>query len=179
MAVGDLELGPCQVLYGTAGAEVSMGKTEGGVIVTFNKDTVPLYSDQEGTAPEDEIVVGQGATIKVPLAEITLDNYATALGQTKTQNGSDYGVAGANLVGTSLRAAGQSLLLKKYVDGAVSALTENWIRFLIASPSGTPVEVGFSKDSQRILEITFVAFRDVSTGHLYYIGDETAAASGS
>jgi hypothetical protein len=33
-----LELGPCECLWGTAGAEVSLGKTEGGVVVTFATD---------------------------------------------------------------------------------------------------------------------------------------------
>ena len=35
MARADLDLGPCQVNYGTAGAEVDLGRTEGGVRVAF------------------------------------------------------------------------------------------------------------------------------------------------
>ena len=173
-----LELGPCQVLFGTAGAEADLGKTEGGVIINFGTDVVDLTSDQYGTAPEEQVITGQKATIVIPLADITLDNLAIALNQTKLAKLNKYGIPGTNIVGTALKdTKAQSLLLKKYVSGAVSTDTEDWIRFAKAAPVST-FDYPFSKTDQRIIEVTFTAFPD-DDDNLYYIGDETAASEGS
>ena len=172
-----LELGPCQVLFGTKDAEEDLGKTEGGVVATFATDVVDLMSDQYGTAPEDQVVSGQKATIVCPLADITLANLAIALNQTVKSIGDDSGIVGENIVGTKLSTKAQSLLLKKYVDGAASTDTQNWLRFPEAAPQGN-FDYSFTKDGQRIISLTLTAFPDDSN-HLYYLGDETAAVDGS
>jgi hypothetical protein len=166
MAMSGLDLGPCQVLFGTEGAEADLGKTEGGVEIAFATDIADLASDQHGTSPEDQVIVGQGATITVPLAEYTLANLATALNQTLVGDVID----GANLVGTKMSTKAQSLLLKKYVDGAVSSDEDDWVRFPEAAPQGSPT-IRFSKSDQRIIEVVFTAFPDASD-NLYYIGEE-------
>jgi hypothetical protein len=172
-----LELGPCQVLFGTDGAEEDLGKTEGGVVITFATDVVDLLSDQYGTSPEDQVISGHKATITCPLAEISLDNLALALNQSVKELGDDSGIAGSNLVGTKLSGKANSLLLKKYVDGSVSADTQDWIRFGKAAPQAN-FDYSFTKDGQRIINTVFTAFFD-DDGYLYYIGDETAATTGS
>ena len=172
-----LELGPCEVLWGTAGAEVSLGKTEGGVVVTFATDVVDLTSDQYGTTPEDQVVSGQKVTVVCPLADITLANLAIALNQTKKAIGADSGIAGANIVGTKLSTKAQSLLLKKYVDGSISADSQDWLRFPEAAPQGN-FDYSFTKDGQRIISLTLTAFPD-DDNYLYFLGDETASKDGS
>lgn len=172
-----LELGPCGVFFGTAAAEVDLGKTEGGVVVTFATDIVDLTSDQYGTAPEDQVVSGQKATIACPLADISLDNLAIALNQSNKAIGADSGVAGSNIVGTKLSTKAQSLLLKKYVDGSVSADTQDHLRFPKAAPSGN-FDYSFTKDGQRIITLTLTAYPD-DDNYLYFLGDETAATTGS
>ena len=166
MPMSGLDLGPCQVLFGTEGAETDLGKTEGGVEVAFTTDVADLASDQHGTSPEDQVIVGQGATITVPLAEYTLEHLATALNQTLDGDVID----GANLVGTKMSTKAQSLLLKKYVNGAVSTDQDDWMRFPKAAPQGSPT-IRFSKSDQRIIEVVFTAFPDDSD-NLYYIGEE-------
>jgi len=177
--MSDLDLGPCRVYYGTAAAEVDIGKTQGGVRVTFSEDVADLLSDQYGTQPEDQVITGTGAEIVVPMADYTLDSLATALNQSKLTLGLDSGIAGERLVGTkkATPTTGKSLLLKKYVDGAISADTQNWIRFPIAAPVGN-VEIAFDGSNQRIIEATFRAFPDANS-RLYFLGDETAAIGGS
>lgn len=172
-----LELGPCEVNFGTEGAEADLGKTEGGVVATFSTNVADLMSDQYGTAPEDQVISGQGALIVCPLADITLSNLAIALNQSVKAIGDDSGIAGASLVGTKLSTKANSLLLKKYVSGSVSADTQNWVRFPKAAPQGN-FDYSFSKDGQRIINLTFIAFAD-DDGYLYYLGDETAAVDGS
>jgi len=166
MAMSGLDLGPCEVSFGTEGAEADLGKTEGGVEIAFVTDVADLASDQYGTSPEDQVIVGQGATITVPLAEYTLENLAIALNQTLVGDGID----GANLVGTKLSTKAQSLLIKKYVDGVVSTDEDDWMRFPSAAPQGSPT-IRFSKSDQRIIEVVFTAFPDASD-NLYYIGEE-------
>lgn len=175
--MSDLDLGPCQVLFGTAESEADLGKTQGGVRVAFSTDVADLLSDQHGSQPEDQVLTGQGAEITCPFADYTIDNLAIALNMTKLGLAGDYGFKGTTLVGTKLSAKGQSLLLKKYVDGIVSTDEDDWIRFPLAAPSGS-FEVTFDGSTQRIIETVFRAFPDVS-GVLYFIGDEDAAESGS
>jgi hypothetical protein len=172
-----LELGPCQVLFGTEDSEVDLGKTEGGVVVTFATDVADLMSDQFGTAPEDQVVSGQKASVACPLADITLANLALALNQAMKTLGADSGIAGGNIVGTKLSTKAKSLLLKKYVNGAPSSDTQDWLRFPKAAPQGN-FDYSFTKDGQRIINTIFTAFFD-DNGYLYYLGDETAATTGS
>lgn len=172
-----LELGPCEINFGDADGEDDLGKTEGGVVVTFSTDVADLMSDQHGTSPEDQVISGQGALIVCPLADITLSNLALALNQSVKTSGDDSGVAGASLVGTKLSTKANSLLLKKYISGAVSEDTQNWVRFPKAAPQGN-FDYSFTKDGQRIINLTFIAFPD-DDGYLYYLGDETAAVDGS
>jgi hypothetical protein len=173
-----LELGPCQVLFGVKDSEEDLGKTEGGVVAHFETDVADLMSDQFGTAPEDQTVTGQKASVSVPLAENSLDILALALNQTKKALLTDEGIAGVNVVGTKMKETkAQSLLLKKYVGGIPSEDPADWLRFPAAAPSGK-FDYSYSKDKQRIITVDFVAFPD-DDGILYYFGDETAAVTGS
>lgn len=172
-----LELGPCQVLFGASGSEADLGKTHGGVVVTFATDVVDLVSDQYGTAPEDQVVSGQKASIACPLADISLSNLATALNQSVKTLGADSGIAGANIVGTKLSTKANSLILKKYVGGSPSSDDQDWITFPKAAPQAN-IEYGFTKDGQRVIPLTLTAYPD-DASYLYYIGDETAATTGS
>ncbi len=169
MSVGDMDLGPCAVYFGTEGAEADLGRTQGGVRVAFITDVADLLSDQWGTQPEDGMITGQGARITVPLAEYTLDNIALALNQTVYGGGL---IGGERIVGTKMSSKAKSLLLKKYVNGIVSTDAEDWMRFPNAAPEGNP-EILFDGSTQRIVEIVFIAYPEATSEDLYYIGDET------
>ena len=171
-----LDLGPCQVLFGTAGAEADIGKTQGGVRVTFTEDFADLMSDQYGTQPEDQVITGHSATVVIPLANYTHDNFATALNQTKLTSGQKTGIKGSGLLGVKLSHNANSLLLKKYVSGVVSTDDQDWIRFPKAGPTGS-IEVVFDGATQRVIETTMRALPDDSDV-LYYIGNEDAAEYG-
>lgn len=177
MSDATLELGPCQVKFGTDDSETDLGKTQGGVIVNFSQDAADLMSDQYGSQPEDQVITGHGATIVIPMAKTDAANLATALNQTKKQIGNQEGVKGSSLVGTKRSSKGQSLLLTKYVNGAVSSDENDRMRFPNAAPDGN-FSYNFSISDQRILEVTFLAMPD-SNDILYFLGDEDAAESGS
>jgi len=179
----DLMLGPCEVKYGTFQAEADIGRTEGGVVVSFTEQLADLLSDQWGTAPEDQVITGQGATIVVPLASITFDTLALALKQVILADSppTTWLIKGASNVGTLLSSIGESLLLTRYDAGIVSTSSLDKVCFPISAPTGD-IEFSFSKDAQRIVSTTFVAMPlDESTLTpapsdpvmvLYYIGDQ-------
>jgi len=177
-----LELGPCDVLYGTAGSEVSLGKTNGGVSLTIKDDSVDLVSDQNGSSAEDTIITGTTVEVSMALAEITMEKLNQIL-QPNVAVPSDNFAAGENKVGLSLLANSKSLLLKKYVNGAVSELPENWVTFPAAAPVGD-VEMSYDASNQRVLNATFKCFpKDVTANWdssspttknvAYFFGDET------
>jgi len=177
MSGATLELGPCEVKFGTDDGEVDLGKTQGGVVVNFSQDGADLMSDQYGTQPEDQVITGHGATIVTPMAKFDATNLALALNQTKKALGDQEGVKGSSLVGTKRSVKGQSLLLTKYVNGAVSTDENDRMRFPNAAPDGN-FSVNFSVSDQRVMEVTFIAMPDASDV-LYFLGDEDAAESGS
>lgn len=172
MSTNDLELGPVEVLFGTAGAEVEVGPTEGGVVVSFSTDVQDLMTDQAGTAPKDQVISGIPTEVTVPFASISFSNMARALNQTLLTVGTSNLIEGANVVGTRLSTKANSLLLKKIINGVASTASANWLRFPQAAPTGN-FEFSFSKDTQRIIEVVFTCFPD-SSGNRYYLGDETA-----
>ena len=170
--MANLELGPCQALFGTAGAETNLGKTEGGVTARFFTDFADLMTDQDGTRPQDRIITGQGAEIELALADILLENIALALNQTLFISGGTHLVVGENRIGASLKDTfSGSLLLKKYVGGAVSTDEDDWLRFPKAAPNPETVEIVFDKATQRVINATFIAFFD-DNDSLYYFGNE-------
>ena len=179
-----LELGPCSVAFGTAGAETDLGKTHGGVTVRISDESVDLKSDQSGTAAEDTVITGSTVEVEMALAEITIARLATALGQTSF--GSETGVPGENKVGYSMLDNAKSLLLKKYVDGSVSTDAADQIRFPAACPM-SDIELSYDAENQRVLKVKFKCFKtEVSANwgsssstnkEVFYIfGDETATS---
>jgi len=172
-----LDLGPCAVWFGTEDSEEDLGKTQGGVKVTFSQAVADLLSDQYGTEPEDQVLTGHGALISIPMADYSLANMATALHKTLKVLGADSGIKGDSVVGSKLSTYAKSLLLKKYVDGVVSTDEDNWIRFPKAAPTGN-IEIMFDGTTQRVIVSEFRAFPDASDV-LYYIGSKTAADGGS
>jgi len=181
-----LELGPCEVKFGTAGAEVSLGKTQGGVTVRIVDDSVDLKSDQYGTSAEDTIITGTNVEVECNFAELSFALIAQILNQSTYGSASTGGLLGENNVGTSLKTAGQSLVLTKYVNGAVSSSAVDRIVFPLAAPLGN-LELAYDADNQRVIPAKFKCFPKAVTakwgtsGDLvktvtYYFGNEAATS---
>lgn len=80
----NVTIGVCRVLYD----DVDLGLTKGGVEVEVQSETYKVEVDQYGKTPINEIIMGRTISVKVPLAETTLDNLvATMPGATLVQNG--------------------------------------------------------------------------------------------
>jgi len=181
-----LELGPCGVFFGTAGSEVDLGKTHGGVTVRITDDRTDLKSDQFGTSAEDTVITGTLVEVEMSLAEVTFDELAIALNQTKFGSLLTGGVPGENNVGTSMLDNAEQLVLKKYVDGAISADEINWVTFPAACPV-SDVELTYDAENQRVLKLVFKCFPTTVSANwgtssannkvvTYYFGDETVTS---
>jgi len=181
-----LELGPCQVKFGTAGSEVDLGKTHGGVTVKITDDSIDLKSDQYGSSPEDTIITGTTIEVETALAEVTFDELAIALNQTKFGTLLTGGIPGENNVGTSMLTNAQSLVLVKYVDGAPSTDDTDLITFPAACPV-SDVELSYDADNQRVLKLTFKCFPATVSANwgtsssvdkvvTYYFGDNSVTS---
>ena len=80
----NVKLGVCQVFYNG----VDLGYTKGGVEVNVATETYKVNVDQFGKTSINEYIMGREATVKVPLAETTLDNMvATMPGATLITDG--------------------------------------------------------------------------------------------
>lgn len=66
----NVKLGICKVFFGG----VDLGYTQGGVDVEVKTDTHVVNVDQFGKSPVNEIIMGRSVSVKVPMAETTLDN---------------------------------------------------------------------------------------------------------
>jgi hypothetical protein len=74
--------------------------------------------------------------------------------------------AGADLL------AGAKQLIIKPTDPAATA--NDWITIPLAGALADP-EYTFDSDNERIVNITFVGYPDITTGELFILGDETVA----
>jgi hypothetical protein len=71
----NVKLGVCKVFFDSK----DLGYTQGGVEVTVKTDTHKVNVDQFGKSTINEYILGRDVTVKVPLAETTLDNLVAVM----------------------------------------------------------------------------------------------------
>ena len=87
----NVKLGVCRVYFDGD----DLGVTQGGVEVAVTTETHKVEVDQFGKTPINEYVMGRALTVKVPMAETTLENLVKIMpGATLTATG------GAKATGT-------------------------------------------------------------------------------
>jgi hypothetical protein len=159
------QLGPCQVWFGAAGAEVELGKTK-GVTLRLTEDTAPILYDQTGTGPWDLITVGKICDIECNFANLSYD----LLEQVLPTEAEWYGASGTPTtgisndaldirlgLGTSHRDNAKRLILKPYVNGVVSPDKEDWIYAPLAFPA-IDLTWEFDATNQRVVKAVFHSF---------------------
>lgn len=73
--VKNVKLGVCRITFDG----VDLGYTKGGVTVTVATETHKVNVDQFGQTPINEYITGRTVTVKVPLAETTLENLVAVM----------------------------------------------------------------------------------------------------
>lgn len=162
--MSDYKLGPCKVEVGGS----DLGKTEGGVTVTFEETYAPLHTDQDGENPVDEVCTGTTVSVEGSLAKMTLDNVAKLFKQ--TTSGSKVEIK--TNIGTSLLANAETMVLKPYDGGTVTGDATEWLTVHQASFKANP-SLNFNKSDQRLLAFTASGY-PTDTGLIATFGDTSA-----
>jgi len=104
----NVKLGVCQVLFDG----IDLGYTKGGVEVEVKTETHEVQVDQFGKTPINEYIMGRTVTVKVPLAETTLENMVAIMpGATLKTSGTDKYVEVTSAVGIDLLSSAKELRL--------------------------------------------------------------------
>lgn len=173
----NIDIGPCRVKFGTAGAEVDLGYTLGGVKVSISTETKDIEVDQE-LDPIDTVITKRTVTVEVPLAEFTIDSLKAAIpGVEVVTDGTDPAKKklllksnGGSMV--SMLSFAQSLILHP-TDRADTDKTEDFT-FPNAAPNGS-IDITYDKENPKVINATFRCFPDAS-GVTAIFGDSTATA---
>lgn len=169
----NVQLGTCSVLFGAT----DLGLTKGGVEVQIQTQTYKITVDQFGSTEVNEYITGRTANVKVPMAETDLTLLAAVIPNstlvTDSVTPTKMKLDVTTSTGASLRTFAQKLVLHPI---AQSATSKNFDFVLpITCPTGD-FTFAYKLDAERIYEVTFYAYPDLTTGLLYTIGDEDAAA---
>ncbi|MPQ56303.1 hypothetical protein [Duganella sp. FT27W] len=167
----NVKLGVCKVFYDG----VDLGYTQGGVDVEVKTDTHKVNVDQFGKTTINEYIMGRDVTVKVPLAETTLDNMVKIMpGATLHVDPVDSTkrwVVVTNGVGTDLLSIAKELRLhpKSLPDDNVS---EDFVIPKASTAGG--LKFAYKLENERIYDCDFTGYPDPVTGELFGIGLDIA-----
>lgn len=169
----NVHLGTCSVDFGGT----DLGLTKGGVEVQIQTQTYKVSVDQFGSTEINEYITGRTAMVKVPMAETSVDLLAEVIpNSTLVVDGTTPTKKKLN-VGTSTGASLRNFAAKLYLHPVAQAAGSRNFDFTlpICAPKGD-FTFAYKLDEERVYNVEFFAYPDLSTGLLYVIGDETATA---
>lgn len=173
----NVKIGVCKVLFGTAGSEVDLGYTKGGVEFDVSTDTHEVMIDQFGNTPISEYIMARKVSVSVPLAETTLELMVTVMpgaelvtdGTTPTKKK----VTVPTGIGSNLLTLAKQLIL--HPVGLDEADKSEDITIPFAMTAGA-LKFAYKVDDERIYNVEFKAYPDSETGVMFIVGDPSAAA---
>lgn len=121
----NVKLGVCKVFFDGK----DLGYTQGGVEVTVKTDTHKVNIDQFGKSTVNEYLMGRDVTVKVPLAETTLDNMVTVM-------------PGATLFTDGVAASGTVTIASQPTAGQTIVINGRTFTFRSTSPAAGEVLIG-------------------------------------
>lgn len=174
-----LDIGPCQVEYNgvVLGKTVANpdGGTHGGTRVQVTIERRSAMRDALGAQPYDTFVVGRTLRVQTSLTGLSLEQLAALIpGASLSTGPAKKQLKLGNPVGMSMRANAEELILKPIAEGAVSTKEEDWINIPLAFPV-PDFDVAFNLEDQKVYNVEFETFDDLSTGVVATIGDDAAA----
>lgn len=150
------DLGPCQVTWDTT----DLGATLGGV--TFKEDlkVVDIKEDGHGDTPVDSVFMGRNVSVECKFTRSTLEQLEKLI-ESSVKGATNLAVK--NSVGNAMYSRAKELILKPLVDNIPSVTTSEWLHVHKAYPVAA-VNFGFDASGQRIVNVTFRAFPDQTSG---------------
>lgn len=172
MGTESVKLGVCTVTYDS----VDLGLTKGGVEVEVATETYEVMVDQFGNSPINEYVTARTVTVRVPLAESTLENLqkimpGTTLVTSGTAPNQKKRADVKNGIGLNMLDYAEKLVLHPKALPTTDK-SEDFI-VPLAAPSAS-ISYAYKLDEERIFNVEFKGYPNTSTGLLFQIGDETA-----
>lgn len=165
--IDNVKIGVCSVTFD----DVDLGHTKGGVVLSYAPEYHDVTVDKYGNTPVDEVLIGERFVARVPLAEATLANIQVAIPAGET-DGSKVTVGKDS--GESMAASAAELVLHPIANDS-DDLSEDVVIYKAVVTN--TVEVGFTYDGERVLEVEFTALIDESKSsgnRLGLIGDSTS-----
>ena len=144
----------------------NLGFTKGGVEVQVETESHVVAVDQLGTTPISEYIMGRSCTVRVPMAETTINHLVAIMpGATKVGTTSPYADVETG-IGIDLRDIAKVLRLHPIglVDSDVS---EDFIVPLAATTGA--LTFAYKLDEERVFNVEFKAYAD-NDGKLFYVG---------
>lgn len=168
--IKNVKLGVCMVKFNG----VDLGYTIGGVEVAVKTDTHKVNVDQFGKTPINEYIMGREVSVKVPMAETTLENLVRIMpGATLITDAVDplkMVVNVSTAIGTNLLDVAQALVLRPV--GKTDA-SEDFTVFK-AGTAGA-LTFAYKLENERVFNVEFSGYPD-PTGRLFAVGDTSALA---
>lgn len=170
----NIKMGTCKVLYDG----VDLGLTIGGVEVEVTTTKKEIKVDQFGDTAANEFIMGRNITVRVPLAETTLENLVAIMpGATLVTDSSDpvkKKVTVTSGTGVSLISMAKELVLHP-IDKPDEDHSEDLVIPLAATAG--EMQFAYKYDEERIFNCEFKGYPDRDNGGLLFIyGDKTATA---
>lgn len=169
--VKNVKLGVCKVLFDGQ----DLGFTKGGVDVTVATETHEVQVDQYGQTPINEFVMGRTVSVKVPLAETTLENLAKIMpGATLISDGvsNTARVDVPTGIGASLLDYAKTLILHP-IGKAESDKSDDFTVHLAATAGA--LDFAYKLEDERIFNCEFKGYPNPQ-GILFSVGDPLAGA---
>lgn len=175
----DVPLGPATVEYGEGVNMVVFDITKGGIVFTSGSTKQDITVDQYGDTVVKSVFKGRTCQVVVPFALHDLVKLAVAIpNSTLYTDATDplnpklklevYSTAGYNMTANAKK------LVIKPTDPQATA--NDWIIIPMAAPLTDP-EYTYNADNERIANITFAGYPNITNkGLLYIMGDETVVS---
>lgn len=168
-----VQLGACSVTFGST----DLGLTKGGVEVQISTETYKIMVDQFGNTEINEYVIGRTVSVTVPMAETDLVKLNLVLPGssivTDAVTSTKKKLVVPNAVGQSLLAVADQLVCHP-IARASSDRSQDFVVPLTA-PKGD-LNFAFKLNEERIYNVVFTGYPDLTTGTLFIMGDRTATA---
>lgn len=169
--VKNVKLGVCRVLFDGQ----DLGYTKGGVDVSVATETHEVQVDQYGQTPINEFIMGRTVTVKVPLAETTLENLAKIMPGATLVTDTVAKTARVDVptgVGTSLLDFAKTLTLHP-INLPESDKSEDFTVHRAATAGA--LEFAFKLEDERIFNCEFKGYPG-ENGTLFSVGNPLAGA---
>lgn len=164
----NVQLGICSVTFNGT----DLGHTKDGAEFTYEPSYKDVTVDQYGDTPVDSRLIGEKVTVKVKLAEYTLANLGVVI-----PHGQYAGAANARRTFGANAGKKASDVYAQLVLHPINEGTRRYDLVLHKAFIHSAVPVPFKNDTERVLDVEFMAYVDETKSDRNYLGllgDSTA-----